>query len=124
MLREKRRILIQVTKFSHYNPFSFAASQTEKSRTDVVFVSCNVKPIGKDEWKSLASLAGDMPGDFLKHLQDTEDALPTEIKEPSRKQDVVRRLESEEGRINDRTKVPVQYELRVYMFRRREERCH
>lgn len=91
-----------------------------------VLVSYKVNFEGKSEWKSLGTLAGAGAerGNFLKHLLETDNTSPTKIREPSGNLDVARRLESEEGRINDRNKKLALYAPTDYVFRREGERCH
>jgi len=109
--------LTNIKNFSHYRYFRFVKEPNHNQD-----VSCLVKPSVQDEWSTL-------PITFLKFPPDLTKTPPTAIDMSTetileRKNEITKRLETEEVRVRDPAKMSSLTTLRDTIFRSRKEKFH
>jgi len=131
-LCEEQKVLTVPDAFSHFRYFSFSRSFEQPtaveagSHLDVgTFQTiCQVKINCTDVWENLPMKGSTSHVGFLKSLPSLSRTPPTTIECPPGKVEVTKRLESEDGRINDDAKLQELYKLRDHVFRSRIELFH
>ena len=131
-LCEQERCIQNVTLFSRYRYFRFVRKERRYFNeledamigTGVFLSGCFVKTNSTDEWSQLQTPSGGHWGGFLKFCPDLSRTPDTIISMPPGLHEVNRRLESEEGRINDISKLHELYELRDFVFQSRVDKFH
>lgn len=97
-------VLQRVHSLSHYRHFCYTCMEVDKRRKNGVVVSCRVKIAGTEPWAGLRTKRDANDISFVTNLPDIRRTPPNVIKEPCGKNEVRKLLESEEGRINNRSK--------------------
>ncbi len=131
-----------ITNFTNYQYFKFVSRGTgeqlkhtkvgkssinrwsKNQETQTRLTACFVKHACNAEWMELTS-EGPLKGQgFLKFTPNLANTPPLQIAELSGIDDINKRLNSEEQRINSTDKMRQLYELRDYIYKKRTERFH
>ncbi len=139
-LCEMSGCLRSINNFTNYQYFKFVGRQVSDSNTGNKSrvsnrlanrqvskyreTSCFVKHIASGDWKNLIDHGPSMGHGFLKFPPDLSSTPPLNITEISGIEEVNKRFNSEEQRINSTAKMRQLIELRDYVYRARTEKFH
>lgn len=118
----------KVTQWRYFlfSPFFGDSSTSNKKRARTT--SCSVKRSCDDSWTPIgnvsASNSTNSANGFLRFCPDVKKTPPLKIKCPDGLADVTKRLESEDGRVNDPEKMIRLQALRDFVFRERTDIFH
>lgn len=117
------RALAKVTHFSQYRYFHFNRRSVRGTQSNDTLTQCTVKVGCKDEWRPIR-IDGDTNRGFLVLVPQLRHTPPTIISLPTGKEEISRRFDSEESRINNTKKLRELVELRDHVFRARTDIFH
>lgn len=120
-LCDSTKCLANVTHFTQYRYFMF--SMREEDTEDDVSTECHVKVGSKDDWRAFRVSKGKNRGFLVKEPALT-DTPPTTITPPTGEEEVTKRINSEEYRINNLKKLRELRELKDRVFTPRTDRFH
>ena len=121
-LCEKENVLTNIKNFTTYRYFHFYLGTLNKEKQSNLIVRCRVKVSVYDEWKELDI-------SFLRSVPDLSKTPPTIFDLSSdywakKKVEITKRIESEEGRIKQPSKIVELRQLRDSVYRSRKENFH
>lgn len=112
-------------RYLQYNPNSNSPSSMPGTRRST---ACSVKRNCDDRWQLLGSndkqTRAILSSRFLKHCPNLINTPPLVITCPDGLDEVSKRFESEEGRVNDIEKMIILHELRDFVFQKRVNEFH
>jgi len=126
-LCEQERCIRRVNNISQYRYFKFSRSFSEHDTLQGAIVStrCHVKHSCYDQWREMfPSKKGKTPSGILKHCPDLNKTPSLKITCPVGYNDVTKRIQAEEGRINNIDKMIHLTELRDFVFKSRVDEFH
>lgn len=128
-LCEQQRCLQRVTQFSQFRYFKFGRDAREATDgvpgvSSSIMTSCVVKIKVTEDWRVLTTPGGVLCKGFLKFLPDLSKIPHTVIKCPPGVEEVSKRFASEEGRINNTSKLIALHKIRDEVFSDRSDPCH
>lgn len=122
-LCETSGALAKVTLFSHFRYFLFTRRNSSINISDDAHTSCSARVACTDQWQSLRTVQ-DVNGGFLSKVPNIRDTPRTLISLPPGKDEVSKRFQSEETRINSTAKLRELHEIRDHVFQVRKDIFH
>lgn len=107
-----------------YFKFSRSFSSSDKSHHSPVSTCCHVKTASTDAWRPLVQQADRTVQGFLREVPDLSRTPHTSVKCPPNLENINKRFNSEEGRINSSEDMILLHELRDSVFETRKEPFH
>lgn len=126
-LLQQEKCLVNVRPFSRYRYFRFyrTGSSEQDGDSTQVCTTCDVKMNCDDEWEPLAA-EGRTPhiGGFIRSAPNLSRTPPTILECPSNRREVLKRLDTEQSRIENREKLRQLYALVEEVYNTSEDNFH
>lgn len=126
-LCDQENCMKKIDRITQWRYFLFTRnpSCSHQLKAAPLTTKCFVKKNSKDVWQNMfRNEVGSNPFGILRHCPDIRKTPPLNISCPEGLENVCKRLESEEGRINDAEKMITLHELRDFVFSSRVDQFH